>query len=102
MDHKQTKFTFRRAEGTGHFLLWACKNSKMGVIFGDIEERTRQQYWLPHPTVIQAVEMRLTNRMISEFRNLGYGLHEQFELSFRCFMCGAPGVHFLLDSEILI
>lgn len=26
--------------------------------------------------------MSLTNRMITEFRNLGFGLYEQFELSF--------------------
>ena len=46
--------------------------------------------------------MRLTNRLITDFRNLGFGLHEQFELSFLCFISGAPGAHFLLNSEIII
>lgn len=46
--------------------------------------------------------MRLTNRMITEFSNLAFGLHEQFELSFLCFISGAPGAHFLLNSEIII
>lgn len=84
----------------------------MGVVFDAIEERTRRKYWLPqvkteiqdnyNPVVIQAGKMRLTNSQNNQWiRDLECRLHEQFELFFLCFVCGAPDAHFLLNNEIV-